>query len=234
MTGDDFQSLFQHLTSAPTNNSIAKVFWKAPAPCKLKLFAWTTIRQKMNPNDCSRSTVLIGPSLWICVLCFRRGETHAHFFLHCDIVWKLWACIFNLSSCYWVSPNGGKFLILSINERGVRKKALPLWQGVLFAGLWCIWFAPNSTIFNSRHTSYTELWERVIFLAILWTKERGHFCDISISILHRSWDLFIKSMQPCCLFVFLSPFLSLRVWVFFASFGGCLICCNSLSLSLSQ
>lgn len=38
-----------------------------------------------------------------------------------------------------------------------------LWQGVLLPDLWCFWLARNSTVFNSRYTSYIELWERVIF-----------------------------------------------------------------------
>lgn len=78
-----------------------------------------------------------------------------------------------------------------IKGEGIRKAAKPLWQGAIFASIWCIWLKRNSRIFNNRTSSYSELWQKVNFLGSFWAKGHGFFSDIGITDLHQHRDIFI-------------------------------------------
>lgn len=75
---------------------------------------------------------------------FNGGETHDYLFIHCNVGLEVMDRFVQVVwSCLGVACAVESFFSMYLNENGLRKVAKPSWQGALFAGLWCIWLAPN-------------------------------------------------------------------------------------------
>lgn len=84
-----------------------------------------------------------------------------------------------------------------------RKKARPLWQLMLFAGLWTIWLERNWQTSNNQSLLDMFIWEKMNFMASLWDK--------ALTILYKSWDVIV---MWSVIFSLLSNFYSVLFFLF--------------------
>ena len=57
-----------------------------------------------------------------CFLCGKDGENIQHLFIHCPMIWELWASLLAAMGIFWVLPLLVKDLIIGWNRIPVRKE----------------------------------------------------------------------------------------------------------------
>lgn len=75
---------------------------------------------------------------------------------------------------------------------GGHKHQKILWRCTFLAIIWIIWLEQNDRIFYNRTSDYIYvLWDRVVFLASLWSFASGAFPNYLMSDIQRDWRIFL-------------------------------------------
>lgn len=107
------------------------------------------------------------------------------------IAWKIWTKIFSMFGLNWVTPALWELLMFTGRLYGVRKKVKSLWWGPFLSSLWTLWLARNWRLFDERHASFHELWERErLFWQPYFPRKKNTFMR-TISNLNQNWDAII-------------------------------------------
>lgn len=114
-------------------------------------------------------------SLHCCILCEDDGETANHIFIHCILTNKIWCRLLNLFCVSWPVSLKTIMGLLSGNfGKGANKKVINLWRCDGLALLCCIWLERNKQNFKEKEGHVELIWDRIIFLASLWSSLSKH------------------------------------------------------------
>lgn len=148
---------------------VSWVLWRAKAPFKMRVFSWLVAWDKLNTCDNlqrRRAYKALSPHVYI--LCFKDGESGDHLFLHCDVARFLWSSLFGVTGESWVCLRTVRdFLLMQAYGFGGQRDRRILWRNGI---LWVIWSERNWRIFKEQRQSWGVLWDKVLFLAFLWTQ----------------------------------------------------------------
>lgn len=160
---------------------------------KVRAFVWTTVLEKINTLDnlhTRRTNKAPSPSVYL--LCLAAAEDGLHLFLHCKVAKTLWDRLFGVKGEYWVSSPS---LIIHMQGSyvgfGRQKQQKTLWRCAFLAIFWVVWLEQNYQAFHKRAASIEGLWERVVFLASLWSYVSGVFHNYSLTDIQRDWRVFL-------------------------------------------
>ncbi|KAF7830694.1 reverse transcriptase [Senna tora] len=140
-----------------------KWIWKLPYTPKIRMFVW---QLSSNALPCRDTLTSRGIQLQVhCPICNSDNETLAHLFSQCSETQKVWDVI-NLSPinpadankmCDWVHYNALKDTVVNYS----------ITHGILFIfGLWEIWLARNSLIFENTSFDPSVVGKKAIFKAV--------------------------------------------------------------------
>lgn len=141
----------------------AKVFgylWKSKAPSKVVAFSWAMLLNQLP----TRYNLAIRNVLGV--------ETVSHLFLHCEVVWKIWAeVMFWLGFHFITPPNLFNHLECWTDEGQNKKIRCGLWL-IWHACVWVIWRERNDRIFNERVKEFDELVAEIKAVSWQWSLKR--------------------------------------------------------------
>lgn len=192
-------SFYTHLTNSNPGSpsfSIHNLIWKSRIPQKVKAFSWTAALNKINTLDNlqkRRPHKALSPN--VCIICLKNAESVAHLFLHCEVARYLWSRLFIIKGESWVCTESLlSFLAMDKVGFGGSKEKRILWECACFAIIWVIWIERNERIFKGRSQTVFLLWEKVLFLAAMWSKAAGIYHDMAITHLMRNdWQFVLDS-----------------------------------------
>lgn len=108
---------------------------------------------------------------------------------------KPWKSIFYMGESWFCMDSVLEFLLLEKEGFGRDKEKRTLWNRATLAISWVIWLERNRRIFQNRHINPSFLWDRVVFLASLWTKATSFFVGMTLTDIQReNWQLVLSQM----------------------------------------
>ena len=182
--GESFSTTAMFRWSQQTRGSSfphMNLVWNKVVPPKVQFFAWLAWKGKIKTSTfLQRIGVLDVQTSNSCCFCNVCPESIEHVFLHCPIVWRIWAGLFSWWGFSGVLPESicGLFEWWSgFKFRGALKK---LWEAIPSTILYSIWKIRNDCRFNSIQPKWEEALDQLKMRLVLWVKDNSGLENYSI------------------------------------------------------
>ncbi|XP_026419724.1 uncharacterized protein LOC113315679 [Papaver somniferum] len=152
------------LLSFPANQ-----LWNSNVPLKVSFLVWTLCFSGAPTFDYLHNAGLIQDPK--CVLCDECLETNEHFFLHCNLVFKIWSYFLKRFEINWVLSRNVKTNLWEWGDkcqRRSRNKKKKIWSILPFSIWWCIWTERNARVHNNLLKDLDQLITDVKCLMFNW------------------------------------------------------------------
>ncbi|XP_039689993.1 uncharacterized protein [Medicago truncatula] len=113
--------------------------WKSLVPSKVVAFYWQLLLDRIPTKDNLLRRRILPPEASVrCVFCDQVGETAGHLFLHCNMIFKVWAMVCGWLEINFITPQS-LFQHFECWSGEIGKKRL-------CKGYWMVWHAVLWTI----------------------------------------------------------------------------------------
>ncbi|KAE8734648.1 hypothetical protein F3Y22_tig00000738pilonHSYRG00149 [Hibiscus syriacus] len=151
--------------------------WAGIAPPRVETFVWQVAHQRVAVKEELLKRGVVGIDDPLCSLCGREMESVTHLFLHCEVVWGLWARLLKIWNLSFVIP---KNIMDFLNLRDDLLPNSLIWKFIPRALMWSVWKCRNEVIFQKVKLDVVRLFFIVRFRIASWFVAK--FKDVNIPI----------------------------------------------------
>ena len=103
-----------------------------------------------------------------CPLCKKVEEDLDHLFIHCLVVWGMWAALLSIPGFQWVCPYSLKEVMSRWSCFPIKKKAKKVWMAAPLSLIWAIWRERNRIVFEDEVFSPNRMKLSFVSALISW------------------------------------------------------------------
>ncbi|KAE8709200.1 hypothetical protein F3Y22_tig00110332pilonHSYRG01083 [Hibiscus syriacus] len=139
--------------------------WKGVASPRVESFVWQLAHHRVAVKEELLKRGVSGVEDSVCPLCRKYNESVSHFFLHCEVVWVLWAKFLKFWNVFFVVPGSVMDFLIAWDDLVSRSN---IWKFISRAMLWSIWKCRNEVIFQNGKVDSALLFFISRFRTVSW------------------------------------------------------------------
>ncbi|XP_039050911.1 uncharacterized protein LOC120192145 [Hibiscus syriacus] len=159
--------------------------WKGVAPPRVESFVWQLAHHRVAVKEELLKRGVTGVEDNVCPLCKKCNESISHLFLHCDVVWDLWAKFLKLWNVFFVIPGKLMDFLIAWDDLVPRSH---IWKFIPRAMLWSVWKCRNEVIFQNGKVDFALFFITRFRIVSWWSSPEG-FLKVNVDgAMVKGWD----------------------------------------------